>query len=283
MIAPAPAKVRSRLSEDRVVSAYFAELDRHVLVSLEEEQELFRRYHAGDVSAKRKIILSNLRFVVKVAQRYVGTGIPLADLISEGNKGLIHAVDKFEPDKNFKFISYAVWWIRQTILKSISEQSRFVYIPLNQTQRIVRITKSIEKLLQVGRRVPTPDDIAADSGLSLAIVLSMLKIINPTQSLDTPVGERGNVLLVDILEAENEDPLESMTAMEVSDELHEAMKFLTDTERTVLMYCFGFHDDYLYTLQDVGSRLGVSRERIRQVRDKACIKLRNIMLQKVAS
>jgi RNA polymerase primary sigma factor len=277
VLAMDPLK-KARWNEGRAVDAYFKDLDRHLPVSAQEEQELFRRYRAGDKSAKKKIILSNLRFVVKVAQRYMGQGVQFADLISEGNRGLVHAVDKFEPDKNFKFISYAVWWIRQSILRAISMQSRSVVLPLNQTQRVVSIMRYIDKTLQKGDSYPTPEEISENTKISLGTVQSLLKVIPPSMSIDMRIGDSHSELtMADTLVSQEEDPLDAVVKKGVGDRLHAAIQSLSDVERMIVEQSYGLKDEYEYTLNEIGQRLGVSRERVRQLRDRACDKMRNFL------
>ncbi len=272
-IANVPLRARVQDSDGALVGAYFTDLDRYNPVSPEEEQRLFKQYRAGDQSAKKKIIQANLRFVVKVAQRYMGQGVPFPDLISEGNQGLIYAIDKFDPDKNFKFISYAVWWIRQAILKVLSEQSRIVSIPLHQTQRILSISRTLERFMQKGIFEPTIEEVADETGLSQKTVRALLHVMPKASSLDAPIGNKADMTRMDALVGDTEDPLEVMLATSLSDDLHAALLELSEVERVVIMYMFGFKNDYVYTLNEVGDVLGVSRERVRQIKDKACKKL----------
>jgi len=272
---------RLRDSDGTVVGAYFTDLDRYNPVTPAEEQELFRRYRNGDMSAKREIIHANLRFVIKVAQRYLGQGVPFPDLISEGNRGLIYAIDKFEPNKNFKFISDAVWWIRQAILKYVSEQSRIVSIPLNQTQRIISITKSLERFLQKGISEPTPEEVAQDTGLPVSAVKVLFPVMPKAASLDAPTGKNSDITIMDTLVANAEDPLETLVESSLSDDLHIALQDLSEVERRIIMYMYGFANNHIYTLNEVGDILGVSRERVRQVKDKAVKKLQIALCERV--
>jgi RNA polymerase primary sigma factor len=277
------ANSKGRVFDGTLVGAYFVDLDRHKPLTTSEEQELFRSYRAGNQAAKKRIINSNLRFVIKVARTYSGQGVPLADLISEGNFGLMSAVEKFDPDKNFKFISYAVWWIRQSILKAISDQSRIVAIPVNQTQRIGRIIKSVEKLTHKSMSDPTVEEISEDIGVSVDSVTSIIRVMPRALSLDLKSGEEEDYTLLQNLVGDYEDPLEVLSASSSSEELQEALKKLSEVERTVILYTFGFKDDCEYTYNEVGARLGVSRERVRQLRERACNKLRDILVTREAA
>jgi len=204
--------------------------------------------------------------------------MPIEDLIAEGNAGLIHAVDKFEPDKNFKFISYAVWWIRQSILRALSMQSRVVAVPLNRTQRIVSIGKAIERLMQKGNRFPSVEDIAKETNLSEEVVLTMLHVMNPPSSLDSKIGEGyGDITIGDTLRSEESDPLDLVLSQSMTDELHDAMQSLAPNELEAVKRYYGFKDGYVYTLNEVGKYMGISRERVRQICERACKKMRETM------
>ena len=258
----------------RILLDYIKDMSRHDPLSTEEEKELFRKYHQGNKKAKEKIILSNLRFVFKVARRYANQGVPFMDLVSEGNKGLIHAVDKFDPDKNFKFISYAVWWIRQSILKAISSQSRMARVPLNQTQGIVKMFRSRDVLSQKGGRIPTVKEIAEHSGLSEDFVEAMIVIVTPALSLESRISDReGSATIADTLRSHEADPLDDMIAKSISEELLKAMDALTPMERKIIECSFGFCSGCKYTLKQIGDTLGVSKERARQVRERAVKKI----------
>jgi RNA polymerase primary sigma factor len=258
----------------RILLDYIGDMSRYEPLSVQEERELFRRYHQGDKKAKEKIILSNLRFVFKVARKYANQGMLFMDLVSEGNRGLIHAVDRFDPDKNFKFISYAVWWVRQSILKAISSQSRMARVPLNQTQGIVKMFRSMDVLSQKGGRIPTVKEIADHSGLSEDFVEAMIVIVTPALSLESRISDReGSTTIADTLRSHEADPLDDMIAKSLSEGVLKAMDILTPMERRVIERSFGFCDGCRYTLKEMGSMLGVSKERARQVRERAVKKI----------
>lgn len=274
-ISSDPYKSRYYGDGKRVLDAYFNDISKHEPLSVEEEQDLFRRYRAGDKSVKKKIILSNLRFVVKVAKRYSNQGMPFLDIISEGNKGLIRAVDKFDPSKNFKFISYAVWWIRQAILRALSVQSRMTSVPLNQTQHIVRILKAIDILMQKRAKYPTPEDISEYTGLNSSYIQNMLVIMNTPMSLDMKLcGPRGELTVGDTLENKEDDPLEELISRSFSDEIKCAIGNLLPAERKVIEASYGLTDGYSCTLNEIGVMMGFSRERARQLRERALKKMR---------
>jgi len=263
---------------ERVLDGYFAELEKLSPLTIGEERELFQRYHDGDLSAKDGIINHNLRFVVRVAKQYIRSGMPLPDLISEGNTGLIHAVDKFEPDKNFKFISYAVWWIRQAILRAISTQSRIMKLPLNKSQEIYAIGKAIEELLQDNMHEPTVEEIAAKTGISPKSITNMLMVGCSPMPWGAKIHDT-NITIGESVADGDPTALEVMESKSVSVNILEAIETLREKEKQTLMMYYGFDQEHRYTLEEIGSRMGVSRERIRQVRDRALKKVRQYIAQ----
>lgn len=259
---------------DRVLEGYFSELRRYGPLTPEQERKLFLLYREGDLSARRKILLHNLRFVVRVAKQYTSSGLPLTDLISEGNRGLIIALEKFDVNKNFKFISYAVWWIRQSILRAISLQSRQLKLPLNQTQKIVTISKATERLQQEKRRQPSIEEIAEESGLKVKDVMSLMSVTTPHSSMDGPVG-RGKMLMSETVPDEEQSTLDMMVGNDISAELSDALSVLSGKEKDAVLEYFGFNSECEATLQEIGDRMGVSRERVRQLRDRGLKKIRD--------
>jgi len=258
---------------DLVLGSYFADIMKYEPLSAREEQELFRKYRGGDRSVKDTIVYRNLKFVVMVAKQYSNQGVPLADLISEGNSGLLHAVDRFDPNKNFKFISYAVWWIRQSILQAISKQSRHIRIPLNQTQALVKIRKAVDVLSQKMGRTPSTEEISIRTGMRKSKVWMMLFASEPPVSLESKIS--GTVHSIgESLTYNDKDALEELVDRTFSDDLVKAFEVLSLVERKVLVQCFGLDGGHEHTLNDVGVRLGISRERVRQLRNRALKKLR---------
>jgi len=276
----APYRTRPHRGGGRILDDYLLDVAKYEPLTAAEEQELFRRYHSGDKSVKDKIVLSNLRFVINVAKQYMNQGMQFIDLISEGNRGLLHAVDRFDPNKNFKFISYAVWWIRQSILRAISYQSRVSRLPLNRTQDIVRIFKATDFLLKAGVSNPSVEDIARQAKMSKATVKSMLQMAARPVSLESRVTSKdGEVILGEFLRSEEDDPLQVLISMDKSDDLVHAMGSLTGVERVIVEKSYGFVDGTTYTLNEIGSMLGFSRERARQLRDRALGKIRETLAQ----
>lgn len=261
---------------DKVLDGYFSDLRRYNPLTMDEERELFIRHRNGDTSARRTILLHNLRFVVRVAKEYAASGMPLTDLISEGNHGLVTAFEKFDVDRNFKFISYAVWWIRQSILRAISLQSRQLKLPLNQTQKVVAIGKATERLQQRNRRQPSVEEIAGEAGLKVNEVISIMTAISPHSSMDCPVG-RGNMSFADVLPDGEDSVLDRMVRDTMSSEVVDALSVLNGRERGAVLQYYGFQGEHESTLQDIGDKMGVSRERVRQLRDHALKKLRTHM------
>jgi len=272
----APPPITKEQRGGRVLDGYFSDLQRYTPLTQDQERELFLRYRDGDLGARRKILLHNLRFVVRVAKQYTSSGLPLPDLISEGNHGLVMAVERFDVNKNFKFISYAVWWIRQSILRAISMQSRQLKLPLNQTQKIVAISKATERLQQARKRQPSVEEIAEEAGLKLAEVLSMVAVMTPHARMDGPVG-RGKSSFSDTVPDREESALDRLEGEDVSAELTAALSVLSGKEKTAVLEYFGFNNEFESTLQEIGDRMGVSRERVRQLRDKGLRKIREHM------
>ena len=255
---------------------YLDEIGRYPLISREEEAELVRRIRDGDSEALDKLVRSNLRFVVSVAKKYQGQGVLMADLINEGNLGLIRAAHKFDETRGIKFISYAVWWIRQAILQALAEQSRIVRIPLNRAGTLNRIGKRSRALFQELGREPTPREIAADLDLSIEEVRTGLSVSRSSVSLDAPTlkGEESPLLdyLPDELAADPEDETYDHALQEV---VEEALNSLDAREAKVLRLYFGLDDQDPMTLEEIGMLLDVTRERVRQIKEKGLTRLRH--------
>jgi len=261
----------------RSLDLYLHEINRTPLLTREQERDLAKRIHAGDKAALDQLVQANLRFVVSIAKQYANQGLSLEDLINEGNLGLIKAAHRFDEERGFKFISYAVWWIRQAMLQSLAEHSRIVRLPLNRAGTLYRIGKVSRQLDQELGRAPSPDEIAARLNISAQEVQETMVIANTHVSLDDPYSaDKDDTALVDHLAAEGqESPDEGTYTAALSDDLDRALGTLSDRERRVLAMYFGLGGDEPMTLEDIGRKLGLTRERIRQIKEKAIQRLRH--------
>lgn len=243
-----------------------------------EERELARRARTGDKEAAERLVTANLRFVISYVKKYQGRGLGLAELVCIGNEGLLKAVKKFDPDKGVKFISYAVWWIRQTVLQALAEQTRSVRIPLNQNSNLVKLSRTETALTQMLGRSPTDQEIADEMGEPVDTVRALRRVAASELSLDAPIdrGDRDSASFGERFagaEAEDiEETVESQAQREFLDRMFE--KYLTERERKILYLYYGLDDGEERTLEEIGSLLGVTRERIRQIRNRAFEKLR---------
>ncbi|CAN5889443.1 RNA polymerase sigma factor RpoD [soil metagenome] len=243
-----------------------------------EERELARRARTGDKEAAERLVTANLRFVISYVKKYQGRGLGLAELVCIGNEGLLKAVKKFDPDKGVKFISYAVWWIRQTVLQALAEQTRSVRIPLNQNSNLVKLSRTETALTQLLGRSPTDQEIADEMGEPVDTVRALRRVAASELSLDAPIdrGDRDSASFGERFagaEAEDiEETVESQAQREFLDRMFE--KYLTERERKILYLYYGLDDGEERTLEEIGSLLGVTRERIRQIRNRAFEKLR---------
>jgi RNA polymerase primary sigma factor len=256
---------------------YLGEIKDYAPLKSEEEATLAARIRKGDRKALEKLVKANLRFVVSVSRNYQNQGLPLSDLINEGNVGLIRAAKKFDERKNFKFISYAVWWIRQAILKALAEQSRIVNIPLHQVGTISNISKVQGKLEQEYGRLPTTGEIADELEIGERDVDIVLKIGNRHVSLDKPIQqESDDVRLIDSLR-NNDQELPDMMAMNQSlrDEIEKILDTLSTSEKDVIKLYFGIGHETSYTLDEIGRRIHLTRERVRQIKQKGLGRLKN--------
>ena len=261
---------------DDPVRMYLKEIGKVPLLTAEEEIELAKRMEMGDEEAKRKLTESNLRLVVSIAKRYVGRGMLFLDLIQEGNLGLIKAVDKFNWRKGFKFSTYATWWIRQAITRSIADQARTIRIPVHMVETINKLMRIQRQLLQEYGREPTPAEIAAEMDLSEEKVREILKIAQEPVSLETPIGEEEDSHLGDFIPDEEVPAPPNATAYAMlKEQLDEVLGTLTEREQKVLKLRFGLEDGRARTLEEVGKQFDVTRERIRQIEAKALRKLRH--------
>ena len=258
------------------VRMYLKEIGRIPLLTSDEEFENARRALEGDEEAKRILAESNLRLVVSIAKRYVGRGMLFLDLIQEGNIGLMKAVDKFDPEKGYKFSTYATWWIRQAITRALADQARTIRVPVHMVETINKLARVQRQLTQDLNREPTDEEIAKKLGISVDKVREVYKISQDPVSLETPIGEEDDSHLGDFIRDERTvSPEEYATEELLKEELAGVLLTLTDREEKVLRLRFGLDDGQCRTLEEVGQIFGVTRERIRQIEAKALRKLRH--------
>ena len=262
--------------EEQSLDLYLREIGETPLITADEEVELAKRIKRGDHLALEKLTKANLRFVVSVAKQYQNQGLSLADLINEGNIGLIKAAKRFDETRGFKFISYAVWWIRQAILQSLAEQSRIVRLPLNRVGTLHKIGKISSNLEQEFGREPSADEIAHELELPEKEVADTLKISNSHLSLDAPFSTSEDNSLIDILEDELQpSPDESLLDESLRVEIEKALDTLTPREAEVINLYFGLTHEKPLTLEEIGARFSLTRERVRQIKEKAIKRLRH--------
>lgn len=261
--------------ESASLDKYLQEIGREELISVEEEVELAQRIRKGDQAALEKLTKANLRFVVSVAKQYQNQGLTLPDLINEGNLGLIKAAEKFDETRGFKFISYAVWWIRQSILQALAEQSRIVRLPLNQVGSLNKINKAFAKFEQENERTPSPEELARVLDLPKEKVQDTLRVSGRHISVDAPFAEGEDNSLLDVLinsDSPNADRL--LINESLATEIDRALSTLTDRERDIVKYFFGIGSSEM-TLEEIGDEFGLTRERVRQIKEKAIRRLRH--------
>jgi len=263
--------------ESQSLEKYLQEIGKVELITPEEEVKLAIRIKQGDQKALDKLTKANLRFVVSVAKQYQNQGLTLPDLINEGNLGLIKAAQRFDETRGFKFISYAVWWIRQSILQALAEQSRIVRLPLNKVGLTNRIQKAYSMLEQQFEREPSAEELAEVLELDIEEVTSTLGIGGRHVSVDTPLSEGEDNTLIDVMENKNADRAE--TNIEHTESLKvdidRSLKTLTERQKEVICFFFGIGVDHPMSLEDIGDRFSLTRERVRQIKDKAITKLRS--------
>jgi RNA polymerase primary sigma factor len=253
-----------------ILDQYLYEVSTFPLLKGNEEIEVARRIRAGDPDALQELVQRNLRFVISVAKKYQNRGMPLIDLIGEGNVGLLTAARKFDPDQGVKFISYAVWWIRQAILSSLARQGRTVRVPLNRTADLSRIIKASEILRQKMRREPTPEELSKLTGLSVDVVQSLAALNTGEVRLDAPMDPTGDRSLIERFVAdEMPDTEEEAMNRFLDDEIASALSTLPPRDAKVLRLYFGLEGGREHTLEEIGSLLGVTRERVRQIEKRA--------------
>ena len=261
--------------ESDSLDKYLQEIGHEELISVEEEVELAQRIKKGDRKALEKLTKANLRFVVSVAKQYQNQGLSLPDLINEGNVGLIKAAEKFDETRGFKFISYAVWWIRQSILQAIAEQSRIVRLPLNQVGSVNKINKILNKFEQEHERRPSIDEIADNVDIPHEKIEEAMKVGSRHVSVDAPFAECEDNSLLDVL-PNNDSPMadRKLVLESLREEINRALQTLNERERNIIEAFFGINQPEM-TLEEIGDKYGLTRERVRQIKEKAIRRLRH--------
>jgi len=262
--------------ESQSLEKYLQEIGKVELISSEEEVRLAALIRQGDQKSLDRLTKANLRFVVSVAKQYQNQGLSLPDLINEGNLGLIKAAQRFDETRGFKFISYAVWWIRQSILQALAEQSRIVRLPLNKVGLTNRIQKAFSQLEQQFEREPSAEELAELLEMDLEEVSASLSISSRHVSMDTPISEGEDGTLLDVLENPNAEKTDGELdhTQSLKTEIDRSLKTLTERQKEVICYFFGIGVDHPMSLEDIGERFNLTRERVRQIKDKAITKLR---------
>ena len=267
--------------ESASLEKYLQEIGKEEMISAEEEVELAQRIKKGDQKALERLTRANLRFVVSVAKQYQNQGLSLPDLINEGNLGLLKAAERFDETRGFKFISYAVWWIRQSILQAISEQSRIVRLPLNQVGSVNKINREINRFEQLNERRPSLEEIAEKVDLPEDKIDEAMNINGHHISMDAPFVDGEDNSLLDVM-PNNDAPMADLTLVEESlrSEIQNALNVLNERERNVIEASYGINRQEL-TLEEIGTKFGLTRERVRQIKEKAIRKLRNCTKNKI--
>ncbi|MBL4658451.1 MAG: sigma-70 family RNA polymerase sigma factor [Flavobacteriales bacterium] len=268
--------------ESASLDKYLQEIGREELITAEQEVILAKRIKDGDQKALEELTRANLRFVVSVAKQYQNQGLSLPDLINEGNLGLIKAGQRFDETRGFKFISYAVWWIRQSILQALAEQSRIVRLPLNQVGSLNKINKAFSRLEQSHEREPSPDELAEELDVSTDKVRDTMKVSGRHVSMDAPfvTGEENS--LIDVLENQDSPKADkSLLNESLQKEIERSLSTLTEKERDVVKYFYGIGMNHGLTLEEIGSKFDLTRERVRQIKEKAIRRLRHTSRSKL--
>ena len=262
--------------EAQSLDKYLQEIGKVSLLTAEQEIELARKIKQGDPNALEKLTRANLRFVVSVAKQYQNQGLSLGDLINEGNLGLIKAARRFDETRGFKFISYAVWWIRQSILQALAEQSRIVRLPLNRVGVLNRIGKAYSSLEQEYEREPSPEELAKELEMDVHDISETLQISSKHLSFDAPLAGDGENRLLDVIEdGEQTSPDTSLMSESLHEEINRALSKLSELEAEIVKLYFGLEDGEPMTLEEIGDKFNLTRERIRQIKEKAIRRLRN--------
>ncbi|MDB5129820.1 RNA polymerase sigma factor RpoD/SigA [Mucilaginibacter sp.] len=260
--------------ETASLNQYLSDIAKIPMITPQEEVILTQKIREGDQAALERLTTANLRFVVSVAKQYQSSGLTLGDLINEGNLGLVKAAKRFDETKGFKFISYAVWWIRQSILSAIGEQSRMVRLPLNQVGDLSKIAKAASKLEQIYERQPTPEELAEDLETTVEKVSNSLSHSGRHLSYDTPFSSEEDNTLLDVLQSAEPGTDKEMMNESLSIEVSDSMRVLDEKEREVLELFFGLKNQHAHSLEEIGEKYHLTRERVRQIKDKALARLR---------
>jgi RNA polymerase primary sigma factor len=272
--APGDAPEQKESGVD-AIKYYLKDLRKYPLLTFEQEQELGRRVTRGDEAAKARMIESNLRLVVAMGKKYINRGLPFPDIIEEGNLGLIRAVEKFQPEKGFRFSTYATWWIRQAIERAIINQSRVIRLPIHISDDVNAYTRTSRRLTQELRREPTIKEVAKQLRWSIARVRDISEVVRETYSLDMVIGDQEEDTLKDLVADQTvESPLNTMAQMDRQQRLDEWLSRLSTNERDVIEMRFGLKTDEPETLKGIGSKYGITRERVRQIEKHALNKLK---------
>lgn len=261
--------------ESASLDKYLQEIGHEELLTTDEEVELAQRIRKGDKRALERLTKANLRFVVSVAKQYQNQGLSLPDLINEGNVGLIKAAEKFDETRGFKFISYAVWWIRQSILQAIAEQSRLVRLPLNQVGSVNKITRELNKFEQEHERKPSVDEIAERVDLPEDKIADAMKANSRHVSMDAPIADGEDSSMIDFLSGDSSNTDRELAIESLKAEVSRILKLLTDKEQKVLRAFFGIDGSPEMTLDEIGEKYNLTRERVRQIKEKALHRLRH--------
>lgn len=262
-------------STDISIEIYFREISKYPPLSIEEEKECIKRAKEGDKTAIEKLILSNLRFVVEIASKYRGMGVPLEDLINEGNIGLIKAVKHFKPEKGVKFLSYAIWWIRQSIMKALDEHSQLIRIPSDQKTKIRKIKKAEKEYLQKYGEIPPIKVLSKITGIPEKEIEASYEIFQKEFSLDRPFTESEKRTWEEIIEQKAlPSPEEYYKKEHIKEKIKKAIEELSEKEKQIILLYFGIEDDNPRSLEEIGEIIGISRERVRQLKERALLKLK---------
>ncbi len=268
--------------EGPALDKYLNEISKLNPLSAEEEVELAVRIKQGDEEALNKLTTANLRFVVSVAKQYQNQGLTLSDLINEGNMGLIKAAKKFDETRGFKFISYAVWWIRQAIMSSLVENARMIRLPLNKVDSYKKINQELVKFLQHNQREPSPAELSELTDISEKDVRMLLKISSKHLSMDAPMSsDESSSSMIEVLENHNEDePDENLMSLSLKEEVRNALSVLNPREAEIISYYFGLDKERSMSLEEIGEHMDLTRERVRQIKEKAIRRLRKTSLSR---